>query len=54
MTCPAAGDWFEGNNMVNIGQGQKLELEYKDRKKYRCNYEGKSKNYYFYVWGKGE
>lgn len=57
MTCPGNGKWFEGNNK-EIGDGQKLQLEYKDRRKYRCNYMDKEdnnyKNYHFYVWGKGE
>lgn len=56
MTCPGNGKWFEGNNNKEIGDGLKLQLEYKDRRKYRCNYMDKenNKNYHFYVWGKGE
>lgn len=52
MTCPAEGIWFEGNKPINTTAQSTLEIEYKDRRKYHCEYE--KKKYYFYVQAKGE
>lgn len=50
MTCPEEGKWFDEDK--EIGSGEKHEVEYKDKKKYRCEYN--NEKYYFYVQGKGE
>lgn len=56
MTCPVKGTWFEGNKPVNETPQDTLEVEYKDRRTYYCQYniDSKTDKYYFYVQAKGE
>lgn len=57
MTCPGVGKWFEENKLIETDpEEQTLTVEYKDRRKYHCEYgsDGNKEKYYFYVQGKGE
>lgn len=52
MTCPEEGKWFEENDKISDDIKREHEVEYKDKKKYHCEYN--NEKYYFYVQGKGE